>query len=141
MNTFKHVTNTWLVAQLFYPSVFYIYMGISKRVWEVDVQLITLVIPFSFVFSICSYFLCILFFNLVKSTKLPFNWKFYLWIIMVCFSIPLGIYFTCGFLGDFGFFFEIKFFFIPGIIGAILSILFRYEQFVLTIKNSDLSIQ
>ena len=64
---------------------------------------------------------------------------FYLWIVIVCICIPLGAFLTCGFLGDFDFFGTIKSYLLPGMIAAILSVLFRFQQFFMAIHDGNIN--
>lgn len=141
MSSFKHVSNTWFVAQLFHPLVFYIAIGINENEWMPNPVFTVAIFVGGFLFTICSYLLCFLFFELVRSVPFAVPWKLCLWIISVCVCIPMGVMFTCSIFFGFTRVSEIWPLVIPGMIAAVLSILFRYDQFASIMNHQDLITQ
>jgi hypothetical protein len=133
MESFKHVSNTWLVAQMINPLVFY---GFTSIVWQdwADIYFIPLLLFFSFLFSLGGYVFCILSFNLLWRLKFSDYKLFLVWIVTMSICIVMGIYFTCLILLDFRTFFEIRLLVIPGIVSAIMAACIRFKYFISTIN-------
>lgn len=143
MDNLKHVTNTWLLAQALHPGVFYSSLIVYKDSWEFDPGIIVFLIVFGFLFSICSYVLCIFSFKLVRWTELPIHWKFCLWFLLVAMCVPSGIEISFALLfqdGDF-LFGDAWQLIVPGIIAALLAVLLRYRQFFSTVKDPEFIIE
>ena len=132
MESFKHVSNTWLVAQMINPLIF---CAFALIVWPdlLDVYYIPLFLVFSFLFSLAGYVLCILSFNFLYRLKLSASKLFFVWIGVMSVCVVLGIYLACIVILDSRTFFELKWLFAPGILSAIVAACLRFNQFISTI--------
>lgn len=129
MEGFRHVLNTWLVAQLVH---FIIYACLMIWVWG-DFSIAPLIVAFSFFFSISGYFLSAYAFKNLCRLKVPMLPKFLLWLIIMSLCIVVGVFLTSLFLFAYVFFFAMDFLLIPAIAAAIASACIRFRQFNLTV--------
>ena len=132
MESFKHVSNTWLVAQMINPLVFYSFSLIVWPDWP-DIYYIPLYLVFSFLFSLAGYVLCILSFHFLYRLKFKVYKLFFVWIVVMSICLVLGLYFTCLIFFDSRTFFELRWLFAPGILSAIVAACLRFKQFISTI--------
>jgi len=131
MESFKHVSNTWLLAQLIHPFIFYGFMAIADG-WT-DFTYIVLLVVFSFLFSLGGYVLCIFSFHLISRINLSISQKFFFWLVAMMLCIGAGLYLTCVLLFESQLFMEIIFLIVPGMIAAVIAACIRFKQFVSTI--------
>jgi hypothetical protein len=133
MESFKHVSNTWLVAQLLYPFIFYGLIMIVGWEWA-DLSYAPLLVVCSFLFSLGGYVLCIFSFNVLWRIKLPIRQKFFLWMITMMVCILVGVYFVGLLFFEAGIFVEMLILVVPGLVAAILAACIRFKQFVSTVN-------
>jgi hypothetical protein len=128
MKTFKHVSYTWLLAQLFHPLIWMMAGLITGG--QVEEDILILLVVFGFVFSLPGYLLCIVFFKEVAKMNYIRFVKLLVWCLVTVACIATGFLFICVS------FFETRLFMgefrlvIPGSIAAVLAILCRYQQFI-----------
>jgi hypothetical protein len=126
--SFKHVTNTWLVAQLIHPFMFYGFIVIIGWDW-IDFSYVPLLLFFGFFFSLGGYMFCALLFQLICLIRLSIGQKFFLWIITMMISIMAGAYLTCLLLFNSKTFFEIILLIVPGLLAAVIAASIWFKQF------------
>ncbi len=129
MKTFKHVSYTWLLAQLFHPFIWMMAGLITGG--HVEEDILILLVVFGIIFSLPGYLLCIVFFKEVAKMNYIRFVKLLVWCLVTVACIVTGFLFLCVSL------FETRLFMgefrivIPGSIAAVLAILCRYRQFIL----------
>jgi hypothetical protein len=125
MKTFKHITYTWLLAQVFHPFIFMITVSDFRG----DFEALWLLLLFGFLFSVPGYVFCLLLFYVVIKIKTTIPIRFIIWILTAVLCVIAGVFFIV-FVDSKSFFFEAFAIVIPGCIAAVLSILCRYGYFV-----------
>ena len=125
MEKFKHVVNTWLLAQLMH-FMFYA----SSLVWTgSNVSIAPLVLGFGFFFSIGGVLLCALCFPVLWQLQLPVLPKFLLWLVIMSLCIIVGVFLTCQLVLGYRLFFEMHFVLARGILAAVIAACIRFHQF------------
>lgn len=128
MKTFKHVSYTWLLAQLFHPLIWMMAGAIMGSQMEEDVLILFTVI--GCVWSVPAYLLCLVFFSQVAKMNDPGFVKLLVWCLVAVACIGIDFLFVCVvFLGT-RLFMEMFWLVIPGSVAAVLAILCRYQQFI-----------
>lgn len=132
MEGFKHVSNTWLVAQIINP--FIIWISIMSFGCElIDVSFALLVLVFGFLFSVPGYLLCILLFKLISGLNFSIRLKFFIWLLAMTACIIAGVFIICIVFFNAISFRDFEPFVGFGIASAILAACIRFKQFASTI--------
>jgi hypothetical protein len=127
MNTFKHVSNTWLLAQLFHPLVFMIALMLAGERAGMDIFFILL--GAGFIFSLPAYLLCLAFFGSVMNLPYDYSVKLFVWCLVSVACVITGFFLICLAFMDVRAFLEVLVFLIPGCIAAVIAVLIRHKQF------------
>ena len=142
MKVFNHVFNTWMLAQLLHPIIFFAYFSIFLNDPLEPAALISLLVG-AFIVPAPSLFISFLLLRSVAGKRIPASLSFALWIFITIISIVLNIVLFVFLLrGDLS---DIPFnFIIPAFIAALLSVTIRLPLFLRLIaevnyqkKNDD----
>jgi len=129
MKTFSHVSNTWLLAQIFHPLMFVITAIITGE--ESDIGSFAIIaLIFGFIFSLPAYLLCMVFFQPVMQMDHHHLVRLFAWILVVILCIVIGFLFVCITIFDVELFIQEFSLAVPGCLAALLAILCRYRQFI-----------
>lgn len=121
MKAFRYVVYTWLLAHLIHSIVFLL-IGFGGEFF----------LPFiiaSFLFSIPSFLICLLFIQILPAIKVPVVANFFIWSLLVYTAIAASFCSVGLLFGDMNFLFEDVQFVLPSFIAATLALLIRFNQF------------
>jgi hypothetical protein len=127
MNTFKHVSNTWLLAQLVHPLVFI--AGLMPVGGIVDVYMFFVLYILGFIFSLPAYLLCLAFFGSILQMPYDPLVKLFIWCLASVACVITGFFLICLAFLDVRAFMEGFVFIIPGCVATVIAVLLRYKQF------------
>jgi hypothetical protein len=127
MNNFKHVSNTWLLAQLFHPLVFMTGWMLAGE--EADVVMFFVLFIVGFIFSLPGYLLCLAFFGSILQMPYDPSVRLFLWCLVSVACVITGFLLICLVFLDVQAFFEVFVFVIPGCIATVIAVLLRHKQF------------
>jgi hypothetical protein len=85
MKTFNHVSNTWLVAVFFFPFLFLGYDLLTSG--NATPELLLPLFLFGTIFSLPSYFLCLLLFRTVMQSPFTLQARLLLWMVVILLCI------------------------------------------------------
>jgi len=127
MKVFNHVFNTWLLAQLLHPVLFFAWFSIVSNDPIEPGALISLFVG-AFILSSPSLFISFLLLRFISGKRITVSLSFALWFFITTTSIVLNIVlFVLLFGGNIS---DLPFdFVIPAFIAAYLSILIRSPLF------------
>lgn len=128
MKIFKHVSNTWFLAHLLHPIVFYGYFLLVLKD-PMDFEALLSLFVGALIVSLPSFLLCQVFIHLVLLLPLAIIGRFFSWVLLSFASILINIIFLGLLLGDNLINQTDGKFFIPSFIATFLAILFRYRFF------------
>jgi hypothetical protein len=133
MKVFNHVFNTWLLAQLLHPVIFFAWFSIVLNDPVAPGALISLFIG-AFIIASPSLFLSFLLLRFISNKKITVSLSFGLWLFITSISIGLNIVlFVLLFRGHIS---DLPLdFFIPAFLAAFLSILIRLPLFFYLINS------
>jgi hypothetical protein len=127
MKVFNHVFNTWMLAQLFHPIIFFGYFLLVLHSPIEPGALVSLMVG-SFIISAPSLFISFLLLRLIIGKRVSTSLLLFLWILIcgtsIFLNIALFILLFGGILSDIPFEFTI-----PAFAAALLSILIRMPLF------------
>ena len=127
MKVFNHVFNTWLLAQLLHPVIFFAYFSIILNDPIAPGALISLLVG-AFIISSPSLVISFLVLRYISGKKIKTSLSFALWMFATIGSIALNIVLLVFLLGED--LFTLPFdFIIPSFIAAILSVVIRLPLF------------
>ncbi len=135
MNTIRHVTNTWLLAQLLYPLIYIFYFSILKNGDYLDMMVVFIIADF--LFSLPAYVLCLISFDFVSRMRIGITAKFYLWIVLAILCVYVGVSILIVLLFDLSWLTDVQFVIIPGYIAAAVSVLIRRSNFRRLMKSLE----
>jgi hypothetical protein len=131
MKASKHAANTWLLAHLLHPAVFYICNNNESE----------LIIPMFIGGLICSIpalLLSILFIQIISMLKLNSVANLLIWAALVFSALAINLAGVAMLLGEKDFFIKEWIIFFPSMVAALLAILIRYRQFENLVINQML---
>jgi hypothetical protein len=133
MKIFNHVFNTWLLAQLLHPAIFFAYFSIVLNDPIAPGALISLFVG-SFIIASPSLLISFLLLRLISDKKIAAGLSFGLWFFITAISIGLNIFLFVSLFG--GHISDLPLGFImPAFLAAFLSILIRMPLFFYLINS------
>jgi hypothetical protein len=137
MRVFNHAFNTWMLAQLLHPIIFYAYFSIVLKESLDPGALVSLLVGASII-AAPSLFISFLFLRLIAGKKMPTPLSLFTWVVVALVSIVLNIaLFLLLFKSSI---IDIPFdYILPAFIAALVAILIRLPLFIKL--NEDIKYQ
>lgn len=135
MRITQHVLHTWIVAQVFHPPLFALWLQMEGSSIQAEEQLSLMLLVF--LLSAPAFLICLLVFKPILRLFANDRTRFFIWMVAAACSVLSAIFLIAALIGGAHLFLALVDLVVPGCIAAVLSIAFRAKHFFRLLHQFD----
>ena len=128
MKAFNYVGNTWLLAHLIHPFIFYFFFLFILND-PLDLGAMVSLTTASLILSLPALIVAVLLIRVVPRVRVPVTANLFIWLLLATASIIVNVALVGLLLGEQSLFIEGWTFYFPALIATTVSVLIRYKHF------------
>jgi hypothetical protein len=135
MRITQHVLHTWIVAQVFHPPLFALWLQLEGSTIQPEEQLSLLLLVF--LLSAPAFLICLLIFKPILQLFADDRTRFFIWMVAAVCSVLSAIFLITALIGGAHLFLALVDLVVPGCVAATLSIMLRAKHFFRLLNQYD----
>jgi hypothetical protein len=135
MRITQHILHTWIVAQVFHPPLFALWLRFDGSSIQAEEQLSLMLLVF--LLSAPAFLICLLVFKPILRLFTSDRTRFFIWMVAAVCSVLSAIFLIAALIGGAHLFLALYDLVVPGCIAAVLSIILRAKPFFRLLNQFD----